>query len=30
MNWKSAYRSFYYERAPEPVDLSLDPAATAR
>ncbi|MDD3448359.1 MAG: cysteine hydrolase family protein [Gammaproteobacteria bacterium] len=29
MNWKTAYRSFYYEGAPEPDDLSLAPAETA-
>jgi nicotinamidase-related amidase len=29
MNWKTAYRSFYYEDAPEPEDLSLAPAETA-
>ena len=29
MNWKSAYRSFYYQGAPEPEDLVLDPAETA-
>lgn len=29
MNWKTAFRSFYYETAPEPDDLSLDPAETA-
>jgi nicotinamidase-related amidase len=29
MNWKNAYRSFYYENAPEPDDLSLPPAGTA-
>ncbi|SDE49007.1 cysteine hydrolase family protein [Rhodospira trueperi] len=28
-NWKTAYRSFYYATAPEPEDLTLDPAATA-
>jgi len=29
MNWKTAYRSFYYETAPEPEDLALAPAETA-
>ena len=29
MNWKTANRSFYYEGAPEPEDLSLAPAETA-
>jgi nicotinamidase-related amidase len=29
MNWKTAFRSFYYENAPEPEDLSLSPAETA-
>lgn len=29
MNWKTAYRSFYYEAAPEPDDLVLPPAETA-
>jgi len=29
MNWKTAYRSFYYEAAPEPEDLVLPPAETA-
>lgn len=29
MNWKSAYRSFYYQGAPEPEDLVLEPAETA-
>ena len=28
MNWKTAYRSFYYEAAPEPEDLALAPAET--
>jgi nicotinamidase-related amidase len=28
MNWKTAYRSFYYEAAPEPEDLVLVPAET--
>ena len=28
MNWKTAYRSFYYEAAPEPEDLVLAPAET--
>jgi nicotinamidase-related amidase len=29
MNWKTAYRSFYYEGAPEPDDLRLVSAQTA-
>jgi len=29
MNWKTAYRSFYYEDAPEPEVPSLPPAETA-
>ena len=29
MTWKTAYRSFYYEGAPEPEDLVLDRATTA-
>lgn len=29
MNWKTAYRSFYYENAPEPEDLMLPYAETA-
>ena len=29
MNWKTAYRSFYYEDAPEPEDLALPPDETA-
>ena len=29
MNWKTAYRSFYYEDAPEPGDLALPPRETA-
>lgn len=29
MNWKTAYRSFYYENAPKPDDLVLNPAETA-
>ena len=29
MNWKTAYRSFYYEAAPEPEDQVLLPAETA-
>jgi nicotinamidase-related amidase len=29
MSWKTAYRSFYYEGAPEPDDLILPPAETA-
>ena len=28
MNWKTAYRSFYYENAPKPEDLILNPAET--
>ena len=28
-NWKTAYRSFYYEHAPIPEDLVLNPAKTA-
>jgi nicotinamidase-related amidase len=28
-NWKTAYRSFYYENAPEPEDISLPPEQTA-
>jgi nicotinamidase-related amidase len=28
MNWKTAYRSFYYEAAPEPEDPALAPAET--
>jgi nicotinamidase-related amidase len=28
-SWKTAYRSFYYEQAPIPEDLELDPAKTA-
>ena len=28
MNWKTAYRSFYYKAAPEPEDLVLVPAET--
>jgi nicotinamidase-related amidase len=28
-SWKTAYRSFYYEHAPTPEDLELDPAKTA-
>lgn len=28
-NWKTAFRSFYYEQAPEPDELSLDPDKTA-
>ena len=28
-NWKTAYRSFYYEGAEEPEDISLPPAETA-
>jgi hypothetical protein len=29
MNWKTAYRSFYYETAPAPDDLQLAPSETA-
>ncbi len=29
MRWKTAYRSFYYQDAPEPDDLLLRPAETA-
>lgn len=29
MNWKTAFRSFYYDGAPAPEDLQLDPAQTA-
>ena len=29
MNWKTAYRSFYYAEAPEPDDMVLEPAETA-
>lgn len=29
MNWKTAYRSFYYEHAPEPEEITLDPSRTA-
>ena len=29
MNWKTAYRSFYYANAEEPEDIRLDPATTA-
>jgi biuret amidohydrolase len=29
MNWKTAYRSFYYATAEEPEDIRLDPATTA-
>ncbi len=29
MSWKTAYRSFYYENAPEPEDIVLDAATTA-
>ncbi len=28
-NWKSAYRSFYYQNAEEPEDIVLDPHSTA-
>jgi biuret amidohydrolase len=29
MSWKTAYRSFYYEDAPAPEDIVLEPAETA-
>lgn len=29
MNWKTAYRSFYYENAEQPVDIELNPDETA-
>lgn len=29
MNWKTAYRSFYYEHAPAPGEIALDPSRTA-
>jgi len=29
MNWKTAFRSFYYENAKEPDDIKLDPKTTA-
>ena len=29
MNWKTAYRSFYYATAEEPADIQLDPASAA-
>ncbi|WHP66859.1 cysteine hydrolase family protein [Phaeobacter inhibens] len=29
MSWKTAFRSFYYEAAEEPDDITLDPATTA-
>lgn len=29
MSWKTAFRSFYYEHAEEPDDITLDPATTA-
>ncbi|MDR0807555.1 MAG: cysteine hydrolase [Gemmobacter sp.] len=29
MSWKTSYRSFYYEGAPEPVDIVLAPEETA-
>lgn len=29
MNWKTDFRSFYYETAEEPDDITLDPATTA-
>ena len=28
MNWKKAYRSFYYRGAPEPEDIILEAAET--
>jgi nicotinamidase-related amidase len=28
-NWKTAFRSFYYENAPEPEDISLPTEQTA-
>ena len=30
MTWKTAYRSFYYEGAPEPEDMVLPAAETAQ
>lgn len=29
MNWKTDYRSFYYDGAPEPEDIHIDPEVTA-
>ncbi|MCZ6667820.1 MAG: isochorismatase family protein, partial [Gammaproteobacteria bacterium] len=29
MNWKTAYRSFYYTNAEQPEDIVLEPAKTA-
>jgi nicotinamidase-related amidase len=29
MSWKTAYRPFYYDDAPEPEDIVLPPARTA-
>jgi nicotinamidase-related amidase len=29
MSWKTTYRSFYYQDAPEPEDIVLPPAETA-
>ena len=29
MNWKTAYRSFYYANAEEPEDIVLEPGKTA-
>lgn len=29
MNWKTAYRSFYYANAEEPADIRVDPGTTA-
>jgi nicotinamidase-related amidase len=29
MNWKTAFRSFYYANAEEPADIALDPGTTA-
>ena len=29
MSWKTAWRSFYYQDAPEPEDIVLVPAETA-
>jgi biuret amidohydrolase len=29
MNWRTAYRSFYYEGAPEPEDIKIEPSETA-
>ena len=28
-NWKKAFRSFYYETAEDPEDITLDPKRTA-